>query len=1279
MKMRWLIIMVLAVVLCSVAKAQNTGRQNDSILALASSAPDSVAVIIYKDLCWNNRFTNPSLGVTFGQRAADIAKRLEDWEGLCLSYSFMGVCSSNFGNLTDALEYYNAQLSEAQAHNIESQIAWGNNNIGEVFCHKGMYSWASQYLDKALSHALERGDSTMLAYIYKNMGRAHETDPLLAMEYYRKSLDIRIARNADPMLIAQSMISVGNMYQRRHEYDSASYYYHECLSHRLYNHECALASELYSELSNVHYKRGNFSMALQCADKAYDIAIGEGNREMVKAALQARGNAYFGMGKYEPSLSCFLNTILYSDSIYSTELTQKIYHTQYYSEKYIQDIATNKLDQEQSIQHIYQLVLTLFFVTGCVFAYSLIRRRRKLNAVNQELEKQKQQLDSSIEYARQLQQAMLPQALENKSSIISDSFVLLLPKDIVGGNFFWHNVSGNYEMVAMAEYPASGTAGGCMTFLGSSYMHEFVDKHSALRVLEQADTKFKELFSLKGHTSYLDSGLRMAVMVFNKTTRQMRFASAGLPLICIRDGRLKLIAPTSQPIMSNLSIADDELEVELGDGDCVYLGSSGYCAQTGGPQNSTMDLQLLENEMVKNAAKPMSKQKESCLGMLNQWRGNNEQIADVCVIGMRIKWALASLLIMLAMALPNGAMAENVPREVTDKIDSLSNLILAASDGELPNLYSQLAWAQRNYRPLSGYESSLKAIEWANKMGDKEQLMLAYEAAGANQFKLEKYDEAMYYYQQAMYLARDLDNKQKILSCNSYIGQAYMNLEDFEMAGEYFRRALSISTDSHDLDNEAFAQYCLGILHHKCGKLDTALENFARAGELWESLRKNASRLMAPKLQSARIYMESHDYKKAKDVYYGYMDRYRDEGYDIKLIPDIYCRLATIYMDCGMLDSAEYFVDQQHNVAYKNGSYAEIRKYYRQRTLLYQAKGDYRTANEICLKFAAINDSLFFAKIQDEGLAKGSAFKSYQSQIEYEKALGRRKMAYIVTGLFLLALTGGLVFIIVMRKNNERMASSQERLMEQKKKVLDNINYTYYIQTLLLPSPDKVGISFSDRFVLFVPKDIVSGDFYWCYQDADCEMIAVADCTGHGVPGAMLTMLGMSALQEIASSGERDAGRMLHKLRENIKYMMSQNENKMHDGMDISLAVIDRHTMQMCYAGAFSPMIYIHDNTCEVLKATRCPIGDYVDERPFESQTVQLKPGDCIYMMSDGYHSQFGGPSDSKFPKRRLRELLLKNHQLPMQEQKTILHDTLIEWQGNSEQVDDITMLGMRV
>jgi serine phosphatase RsbU (regulator of sigma subunit) len=262
-----------------------------------------------------------------------------------------------------------------------------------------------------------------------------------------------------------------------------------------------------------------------------------------------------------------------------------------------------------------------------------------------------------------------------------------------------------------------------------------------------------------------------------------------------------------------------------------------------------------------------------------------------------------------------------------------------------------------------------------------------------------------------------------------------------------------------------------------------------------------------------------------------------------------------------------------------------------------------------------------------------------------------------------------------------------DEVEQQRKEMTDSILYAKRIQTILLPEKAFVNEILNDYFVLFQPRDIVSGDFYWISAKKEKTLVAVADCTGHGVPGAFMSIMGINFLNTIVQNENLHADIILNQMREQVINSLKQTgkvlENK--DGMDMAFCIIDWENAKIEYAGANIPLILLRstpESPHELIeiRADRMPIGIYeLAARPFTRHTIPIIPGDSIYMFSDGYCDQFGGPDLKKFKKKNLTRLLSEIHVYNMTEQRKRLKRNLDKWRGELPQVDDILMLGIKI
>jgi ligand-binding sensor domain-containing protein/serine phosphatase RsbU (regulator of sigma subunit) len=303
---------------------------------------------------------------------------------------------------------------------------------------------------------------------------------------------------------------------------------------------------------------------------------------------------------------------------------------------------------------------------------------------------------------------------------------------------------------------------------------------------------------------------------------------------------------------------------------------------------------------------------------------------------------------------------------------------------------------------------------------------------------------------------------------------------------------------------------------------------------------------------------------------------------------------------------------------------------------------------------------------------------------------------------FILCLLAGVLLVFAYIKNRERKLRKEKKVLERKvdertaevmmqkeivetqnKEIRDSILYAKRIQEAILPTQEEIRAAFPDSFVLFKPRDIVSGDFYWFSEKNGKLIITVADCTGHGVPGAFMSMIGNTLLNEIVNEKEvLEPDKILYQLRENIMKCLKQTgaEGENKDGMDIALCVYDKQSMELQFAGANNPLYLITLGDLVEIKGDKQPIGVYKgDTKPFTSHPVKLTKGDCVYIASDGYADQFGGTNGKKFKYKQLKDLLLTVNNQSMAEQKKALDASIEQWKGGLDQVDDILVVGFRV
>ncbi len=263
----------------------------------------------------------------------------------------------------------------------------------------------------------------------------------------------------------------------------------------------------------------------------------------------------------------------------------------------------------------------------------------------------------------------------------------------------------------------------------------------------------------------------------------------------------------------------------------------------------------------------------------------------------------------------------------------------------------------------------------------------------------------------------------------------------------------------------------------------------------------------------------------------------------------------------------------------------------------------------------------------------------------------------------------------------EELEEKNREISQKNTEIIDSITYAKRLQEAILPPEAAIYNSVPDSFILYKPKDIVAGDFYFAEHKDDYFFVAAADCTGHGVPGAMVSLVCSNALNKAVSELElKKPGEILDKVTDMVVDTFKKGHTDIKDGMDISLCVINTKTREVAWAGANNPLWYINnDNELKEITANKQPVGKSEKYTLFTTHILDLAKGTLVYLFTDGYADQFGGPKGKKFKYKQLADLILRNKNLSMTEQRNILDSTFTDWKGNIEQVDDVCIIGIKL
>ena len=269
--------------------------------------------------------------------------------------------------------------------------------------------------------------------------------------------------------------------------------------------------------------------------------------------------------------------------------------------------------------------------------------------------------------------------------------------------------------------------------------------------------------------------------------------------------------------------------------------------------------------------------------------------------------------------------------------------------------------------------------------------------------------------------------------------------------------------------------------------------------------------------------------------------------------------------------------------------------------------------------------------------------------------------------------------IIIISQKEE--LNKQKKIIEDKQKeILDSITYAKRLQQAILPPAEFITNRFPESFILYKPKDIVAGDFYWAEKTGNLFFIAAADSTGHGVPGAMVSVVCSNALNRtIKEFNLTETGKILDKTRELVLETFEKSSNEVKDGMDISLLCIDSKNKSITWSGANNPLWYIQHDELKEIKADKQPIGQTDYPKPFMTHQIEYIENTTFYLFTDGLADQFGGPKGKKYKYKQLQDILIKNGQLPLKNQLTEIELSFNQWKGELEQVDDVCVIALKI
>ncbi|HEY0031479.1 MAG TPA: tetratricopeptide repeat protein [Bacteroidia bacterium] len=590
-------------------------------------------------------------------------------------------------------------------------------------------------------------------------------------------------------------------------------------------------------------------------------------------------------------------------------------------------------------------------------------------------------------------------------------------------------------------------------------------------------------------------------------------------------------------------------------------------------------------------------------------------------------------------------------------------------------------------------ELQSKSLAMATEMGDKKATANSLNNLGALHEHKGNSPKALQYYTESLKLLEELGNKKTMGLLYNNIGVIYYHLEEYDKAMEYHLLGLKLRLETGDKKGVGMAYFNIGGLYHVKKDYDKAIDYMSRALKIQQEMDdKNA---MATALNNiGAVYCEKKEYAKAMDYFeqsikaVAYTENKEDLAMALNNIGNIHFILG--HYDLASDYNNRAFVmakESKSHLMIKDAAFSLMKDNKRRKNF-----GEALKMHELYISIIdSINSEEKLRNVMQQEMQytyekqKALDVKEHekQSAIAAEQKNRQRIITYASgTGLFFVLLFSAFAFNrLRLTRKQKNIIEHQKNMVEQKQlEILDSITYAKRLQDAILPTESLVREHFKEAFILFLPKDIVAGDFYWLEHKNDLLFLAVADCTGHGVPGAMVSVVCSNALNRaVLEFGITEPGKILDKARELVSETFSKSETDVKDGMDISLLCINKKTNSVEWAGAYNPLWYLQNNEIKELKADKQPIGKTENPLPFTTHTVDVKKGDFLFLFTDGFADQFGGEKGKKLKYKPMKELLLRTSLLSAEKQDTELKTAFENWKANLEQVDDVCIIGVRI
>ena len=595
---------------------------------------------------------------------------------------------------------------------------------------------------------------------------------------------------------------------------------------------------------------------------------------------------------------------------------------------------------------------------------------------------------------------------------------------------------------------------------------------------------------------------------------------------------------------------------------------------------------------------------------------------------------------------------------------------------------------------IESYHLALKKFEVINDSAGVCKVLLNL---GIVNYYKGDYDSSIYYYVETIKRAEIINLNRTLGSAIANLGILHSDLGEYDLALKYQLRSLELDEKNNDKEGMARSYNNIGISYRGLKNYELAREYYQKCIDIRKEL-KDESGLATAYTNIGQTYFYEGDYDKA--IEFNQMSVELDKkNNDIVGYSECYVNIGESYLKLGKHQLAIFYLEKSYEVLDSLKINKPLTAVLEGLSLAYSKVGDYEKAYFANRRYAALQDSLYVesrmkqvkeleTKYNIEHTEKENELLKKENTINQLQLSQKENFEQnLMIGLILL----GLIILLLIyayysnRKSRKKLALRNYKielmntdLTSKNKEITDSIVYAKRIQEAILPQDKLMKSYFNESFVLYKPKDIVSGDFYWMEKVANTLLFAAVDCTGHGVPGAFMSIVGHNGLNRaVREHNKTNPKDILDDLNEHVERSVQKSGNDVVDGMDIALCTLDLESNKLNFSGAFNPLYMVRNGELLIIESDKQPIGGA--KKPFSQNQIQLEKGDVCYIFTDGYADQFGGEKDKKFNRTRFKQTLIDISILPMENQKNELETIFENWKGNQEQLDDICVIGFKI